>query len=134
MRASRFNSSRSTSLFWRATRRSYRRARATLRELRQKLLAGGPPRLEALRAGLAVLRQSDLRKRLVRIALPTLVIAGEYDRMTPPGAARAIATEIPGARLEVIPRAGHAPFLSHPAEFCAAVTGFLARASGMGGS
>ncbi len=109
-------------------------ARATLRELRQKLLAGGEPRLEALRAGLGILRHADLRERLARVAIPTLVIAGEYDRMTPPGAARAIAAQIPGARLELIPRAGHAPFLSHPAEFCRAVTAFLGRAQLEAGS
>jgi pimeloyl-[acyl-carrier protein] methyl ester esterase len=103
-------------------------ARVTLRELRQKLLAGGQPRIEALRAGLGILRTADQRGRLERIAVPTVVIAGEYDRMTSPQAARAIAAAIPGARLELIARAGHAPFLSHPAEFCGLVLTFLARA------
>jgi pimeloyl-[acyl-carrier protein] methyl ester esterase len=102
--------------------------RATLRELRQKLLAGGKPKLEALRAGLHILRAADQRDRLERIAVPTLVIAGEYDRMTPPQAARAIAAAVPAARFESIPRAGHAPFLSHPGEFCRLVVTFLGRA------
>jgi pimeloyl-[acyl-carrier protein] methyl ester esterase len=109
-------------------------ARATLRELRQKMLAGGKPRLEALRAGLAILRAADQRDRLERIAVPTLVIAGEYDRMTPPQAARTIAAAIPGARFESIPRAGHAPFLSHPGEFCRLVLTFLGRAARATGS
>ena len=104
-------------------------ARATLRELRQKLLAGGQPRLEALRAGLDVLRSADVREQLPRLAVPTLVVAGQYDRMTPPGAARALAAAIPGARLELIARAGHAPFLSHAGEFCRSITAFLTRAA-----
>lgn len=108
--------------------------RATLRELRQKLLAGGKPRLEALRAGLAILRTADQRDRLERIAAPTLVIAGEYDRMTSPQAAGTIAAAIPGARFESIPRAGHAPFLSHPGEFCRLVLTFLGRARRATGS
>jgi pimeloyl-[acyl-carrier protein] methyl ester esterase len=104
-------------------------ARATLRELRQKLIAGGQPRLEALRAGLGILRTADLRDRLPRVAVPTLVIAGEYDRMTPPGAARELAANIHGARLELIARAGHAPFLSHAGDFCRAIIAFLGRAA-----
>ena len=102
-------------------------ARATLRELRQKLIAGGQPRLEALRAGLGILRTADLRDRLSRVAVPTLVVAGEYDRMTPPGAARELAASIHGARLELIARAGHAPFLSHAGDFCRVITAFLGR-------
>jgi pimeloyl-[acyl-carrier protein] methyl ester esterase len=102
-------------------------ARATLRTLRQKLIAGGQPQLTALRAGLGILRTEDLRDRLPRVAVPTLIIAGEYDRMTPPGAARELAANIHGARLELIERAGHAPFLSHGAEFCRAITAFFGR-------
>ncbi len=99
--------------------------RAALRELRSKLLAGGPPRIEALRAGLDILRGADLRVRLPQVSVPTLVIAGEHDRMTPPGAARVLAAAIPGARLAIVERAGHAPFLSHPQAFCRYLTNFL---------
>jgi len=109
-------------------------ARSTLRELRMKLVAGGAPRLEALRAGLSVLRNADLRERLPQLAVPTLVMAGENDRMTPPGAARALAAAIPGARLELLARAGHAPFLSHAGEFCRILGEFLGRAARATGS
>ena len=99
--------------------------RAALRELRKKLLAGGRPRIEALRAGLDILRVADLRARLPQVSVPTLVIAGEHDRMTPPGAARALAATIPGARLQIVERAGHAPFLSHPQAFCRQLSTFF---------
>ena len=46
------------------------------------------PQPEALRAGLALLEQNDLRELARRIDVPALLIAGEYDRVTPPQAAR----------------------------------------------
>jgi pimeloyl-ACP methyl ester carboxylesterase len=41
---------------------------------------------------------------------------------------RALASVIHGARLELIGRAGHAPFLSHAGEFCQKLTALLGRA------
>jgi len=96
-----------------------------LRELRHGLFAHGEPHAEALRAGLDVLRHADLRCGLAHIAVPTLVVAGERDRLTPPGAALALAAGIAGARHHCVPRAGHAPFLSHPAEVARELLQFL---------
>ena len=45
------------------------------------------------------------------IAVPTLVVVGQDDVITPPAEAKALADAIPQARLEVIPTAGHlAPY------------------------
>jgi pimeloyl-[acyl-carrier protein] methyl ester esterase len=68
----------------------------------------------ALAAGLAMLRDNDLRELARGLQVPTLVIAGQYDRVTPPAAARALVQLLPQGRLLMLPRAGHAPFLSHP--------------------
>jgi pimeloyl-[acyl-carrier protein] methyl ester esterase len=99
----------------------------TLRQLRARLSSHGEPDPAALAAGLAILRDADLREDLARITLPTLVIAGEHDRLTPPGAGRELAMRLPSARFVLVPRCGHAPFLSHPGAVSAEVTRFLAR-------
>lgn len=100
-------------------------ARAALRQLRDSLFAHGEPDTASLATGLALLRDSDLRARLKHIAVPTLVMTGGHDRLTPPGAGEAMARAIPGTRLEVFPKSAHAPFLSHPDEFAAALVGFV---------
>jgi 3-oxoadipate enol-lactonase len=57
--------------------------------------------------------------------LPTLVLVGEDDALAPPDAARRIATLIPGARLVVIPGAGHLPPVERPSETTAEIREFL---------
>jgi 3-oxoadipate enol-lactonase len=47
--------------------------------------------------------------------LATLVVVGEADSLTPPDQARAMAQAIPGARLAIIPGAGHLPLVEQPA-------------------
>jgi len=101
-----------------------------LRMLRSKLASHGEPDRRALATGLDVLRSTDLRDDLPRVALPALVIAGDHDRLTPPGAARDLAARLPMARFLCVERCGHAPFLSHPDEVLAEVLGFLARHGG----
>lgn len=102
----------------------------TLRSLRSKLASHGEPDQRALATGLDVLRSADLRDDLPRVTLPALVIAGEHDRLTPPGAGRELAVRLPMARFLCVERSGHAPFLSHPDEVLAEVLGFLARHAG----
>jgi pimeloyl-ACP methyl ester carboxylesterase len=64
--------------------------------------------------------------RLPAIAAPVLVVWGEADRMIPVEHGQAYAAAIPGARLLVIPRAGHLPQLEAPAELLQAVQEFAA--------
>jgi len=99
----------------------------TLRLLRSRLATHGEPDQRALATGLDILRQTDLRDALPRIVLPSLVIAGEHDRLTAPDAGRELAVRLPAARFLLVGRSGHAPFLSHPQQVLAEVRGFLAR-------
>jgi pimeloyl-[acyl-carrier protein] methyl ester esterase len=91
--------------------------RELLAMLREQLFSRGEPERAALRAGLNILREADLRGELQRIDQPTLVIAGERDKLTSPQASRYLAKNIPSAHLVEIQGAAHAPFLSHPDEF-----------------
>jgi pimeloyl-[acyl-carrier protein] methyl ester esterase len=106
------------------------RAFETLRTLRGRLHAHGEPDPRALATGLDILRDADLRDALPRITMPALVIAGEHDRLTAPGAGLELATRLPTARFRLIERSGHAPFLSHADVVLAEVSGFLARHAG----
>ena len=56
---------------------------------------------------------------------PTLVIAGAEDALMPLPDLQAMATAIPGARLEVIASAGHLPYLERPAQVASLLTAHL---------
>jgi pimeloyl-[acyl-carrier protein] methyl ester esterase len=90
------------------------------------LLAAPPPDAAAALAGLDVLATADRRAALPGIDLPLLVLHGEADPIVPVGAGRAVAAAVPGARLALLPGAGHAPFLSREAEVTARVAAFAA--------
>ncbi|MBI3778353.1 MAG: pimeloyl-ACP methyl ester esterase BioH [Gammaproteobacteria bacterium] len=99
--------------------------RSVLRRLRDEMFRHGHPPAEALHEGLRLLKQEDRRAALPGIAVPTLVVHGERDRITPVGAARFLAAQMPQAQLELVPAAGHAPFLSHDAYFLDKLKSFL---------
>jgi pimeloyl-ACP methyl ester carboxylesterase len=67
-----------------------------------------------------------LSKRIHRIAAPTLIIWGDTDRIIAPVYAREFAKKIPGARVEMVARAGHLPQLEQPDAVLKALSGFLA--------
>ena len=53
----------------------------------------------------------EAEERLAGLHVPTLILSGDRDRMVPVENARRLAALIPGARLVVLPGAGHAfPF------------------------
>jgi pimeloyl-[acyl-carrier protein] methyl ester esterase len=92
----------------------------------QALATHGAPHPDALRVDLDLLGAVDLRNQLSQITQPTLLIAGQNDRVTPADATRWIAAQLPNARFAQIPRAGHASFISHTDEFLALLQPFLA--------
>ena len=99
--------------------------RELLTDLRRRLLSRGEPKVEALRGGLEILRDADLRGELTAIKHPTLLIAGERDKLTLPEASLYMAQILPDARILEIAGAAHAPFLSHPDIFLEKMTDFL---------
>lgn len=70
----------------------------------------------------------DSRQTLGTITVPTLVVVGEDDVLTPIQEARAIAEALPAAarvRMEIIAGAGHLPCLERPAAMTHALSDFL---------
>ncbi|HKW11895.1 MAG TPA: alpha/beta fold hydrolase, partial [Gemmatimonadaceae bacterium] len=73
----------------------------------------------------AMLARPDSTSTLSTIDVPTLVIAGEEDVLTPPKEARAMHAAIAGSRLELLAHAGHLSCVERPAAFNAVLTEFL---------
>jgi 3-oxoadipate enol-lactonase len=82
---------------------------------------------EGVAAGLAALRdRPDATPGLDQVSVPTLVLVGEHDAVTPPTLAAAMAGRVYGSDLVTIPNAGHLSNLENPEAFNAAVARFLA--------
>lgn len=105
--------------------RGSERGREELRELRAELFDHGEPDAQALAGGLEILRSVDLRSLLPTISQPALVLHGNRDTLAPLAAAEFTAAQLPHSALQVIEGAGHAPFISHPDEFVAAIKEFM---------
>lgn len=67
----------------------------------------------------------DATPSLAAISVPTLILCGEEDVLTPPDDSRAMHAAIGGSRLEVIPKAGHASNLEQPEVFNRLLSDFL---------
>lgn len=67
----------------------------------------------------------DVRDRLDEVDVPTLVVYGEHDRLTPPAWNEYLAEHIPDARSREIPAAAHQPMIERPDAFNEAVSTFL---------
>jgi len=76
-------------------------------------------------ATIAISRRPDHTALLPRIAVPTLVIVGEHDQVTPPPLATVLAQGIPDARLAVIGGSGHMTALEQPQEWAELVIEFI---------
>jgi 3-oxoadipate enol-lactonase len=74
----------------------------------------------------AMMARADSLPLLPTIDVPTLVLVGAEDVLTPEAEARRLQEGIPGSRLEVIAGAGHASSFERPAAFNRLVSEFLA--------
>ena len=96
-----------------------------LRLLREIVFQHGNPDTDALRNGLAILENTDLRSELGRIACPTLLLLGRRDNLVPVVAGETIQRLLPDSCLHVFERAAHAPFFSHLDEFISHLRAFV---------
>jgi 3-oxoadipate enol-lactonase len=84
-------------------------------------------RVESYKQALHAVITTDFRAALPHINVPTLVIVGAEDVVTPPSDAEFLAVHIPGASLVTIPGAGHLTNIEHPDAFNVALERFLLR-------
>lgn len=102
-------------------------AREVLRELREAHARGGEAGGKALAAGLALLREMDLRAALAQIAQPALVMHGVNDALIPQAAGEFLAQALAQAEFESMAGAGHALFLTREAQVAKRIREFHGR-------
>jgi len=92
----------------------------------ERMLIACPPHVRAA-CGLAI-SDMNLQDAVVRVTVPTLVLAGEQDRLTPPSHAQRIARALPQLeRLIELRETGHMSPLERPRELSAAVAELVAK-------
>jgi pimeloyl-ACP methyl ester carboxylesterase len=69
--------------------------------------------------------QFDIMGGLEKIRLPTLILCGREDRLTPVKYSEFLNKKISGSRMEIIEGAGHMVMLEAPRALCGTVLNFL---------
>ena len=96
-------------------------ARQDARALKQTVLSLPMPDVEVLNGGLEILKTVDLREPLSALTMPHLRIYGYLDGIVPRKVVPLLDSLWPESESQIIAKAAHAPFISHPAEFCSAL-------------
>lgn len=73
----------------------------------------------------ALATRADSTPTLATIDVPTLIVCGEEDVLTPPAESRAMHAAIAGSRLAILATAGHASNVEVPREFSDLLSGFV---------
>ena len=97
-------------------------ARDDIRQLKQWLAERPAPQLPALTAGLTMLAEVDLRDELAQLTPPWLRVYGRLDSLVPRASIPLLDERYPRSEHQVLAKASHAPFISHPETF---VTGLM---------
>ncbi|MGH2568696.1 MAG: alpha/beta fold hydrolase [Bacteroidota bacterium] len=74
---------------------------------------------------LALAARTDTSATLANIKVPTLILVGEHDAITPVAASQSMHEKIAGSKMQVIPNAAHMSNLENPSDFNAALLKFL---------
>lgn len=98
---------------------------STLDEMRTMVADASPAGIAAASRGMA--ERHDFTDQLGTYRVPTLVVAGEHDTISPPAEMREMASQIPQSEFVQIDGAGHMPPLENPQDFNAALRAFLRR-------
>lgn len=104
---------------------SFKERPAVVDQIRKTILANPPEGVTGTLIALAT--RTDTTPILTNIKVPTLILVGDQDVVTPPTAAQAMHERIPSSRLAVIPQAGHMSNLENPTEFNLHLQDYLQR-------
>ena len=91
-----------------------------------EIMRATPPAV--FQADLIACRQFDARERLHEVAAPTLILAGEDDKMTPLALSAELHAGIANSQLMILPGAGHMPQLEAPRAVAKRIESWLAGA------
>lgn len=87
----------------------------------------GADKLGVIGALLALISRTDTTKSLSQITIPTLIIVGDKDSITPPATAMKMQEAIPKSELKMIEGAGHLSNIDNPSAFNKVLTEFLGK-------
>jgi pimeloyl-[acyl-carrier protein] methyl ester esterase len=99
--------------------------KSLIRMLKATVLECEAPDKETLQGGLNILKHADLRPALSGTSVPVSVILGTRDTLVPVSAGQNMQALAPGITLDIIDKAGHMPFLSHPQDLLAIISRFM---------
>jgi len=99
--------------------------RQDVRKLRDVIFFYGQPAKKALREGLVILRDQDLRSELASLTQPILYLFGENDNLISPNMSNSIQALNANVNVAMVSGASHIPFLSHPDSFLNAIGDFV---------
>jgi 3-oxoadipate enol-lactonase len=106
-------------------------ARAGVVDEMRKIIMSNPA-IGICGALLAMAGRTDTTEALGKIVVPTLVIVGEHDNVTPLAAAQTMKDKIPNSRLQVIGGAAHVSNMENPSAFNECMASFLDGVPGPG--
>jgi pimeloyl-ACP methyl ester carboxylesterase len=95
------------------------------RERLAPILAKRNPDPEVMYGDFLACDRLDIADTVKNIKVPTLIICGAEDKMTPPANSESLRDMIPGAKLALIPEAGHLVMMEEPEAFNAALKTFV---------
>lgn len=97
----------------------------TVEMIRGQILGSSP--LAVAGTLLALAARTDSTPSLFAIKVPTLILVGQHDALTPPSASHAMKEKIPGAEIHILPKSGHLSNLENTALFNEHLGAFLGR-------
>lgn len=99
-------------------------ARQDARALKNVVFERPVPAVEVLNGGLEILKTADLRQALAALPIPFLRLYGALDGLVPRNIIPLLDACWPASSHHTIAKAAHAPFISHPADFCQQIIEF----------